>query len=869
MKSRINKGIRQVKHRWLIFFVVYITLLSGSQVFRHYYPFQATPAAEQKTVLVKASQTTEPNSSDAAIAYFDRKAQISDNPRIILLLHGNPLAAESTFEPMLSLLNSTGRVIAPDLPGFGASTRSIADYSIRSHAAYTLDFLDRLNIPSVHIVAYSMGGGVALSMAAMAPERVRSITMLSAVGVQEFELLGNYTINRALHGTQLALIWLLTNGFPHMSLLDRIPLNLSYARNFYDTDQRPLRGYLNQYQTPMLIIHGRRDALVPLAAALEHHRLVPQSELKLYDGGHLMLFSHPEVLAGDIGEFISRVEQNRAASRPRADAIRLAQAAKPLRDVHVPPVSGLALIILMLLIALATLVSEDLTCIGAGLMAARGTIGLAPAVIASFAGILIGDILLYLAGKYLGRPALNYPPLKWMIKNADVTRMSRWFSAKGPTIIISSRFLPGSRLPTYFSAGVLGTGFWFFTFYFTIAAALWTPLLVGLSALIGSRMFDYYDLFRQYGVLILLTTVLMLWMVVKLIIPLFTFRGRRLLLSAVRRKIRWEFWPTYILYLPVIVYFLYLSARFRSLTLFTASNPGIPEGGFMGEPNAQILDNIKDNEGFIARYRMLPANGSPADRIKVARAFIQDVDATFPIVLKQATGHRGAGAGIIKSQKQLETHLKDNEKDFIIQEYVDGYEYRILYYRYPGQNKGHFFSITEKQLLKLTGDGKSTLEELILKDDCAVSLARLHMQANQDRLFQVPEDGEEIWLADVGVRKHGALFFDGRHVCTPELEAIIDKISKSFNGFYFGRYGIRTPSRQDFKMGKNFKVIELTGVTSKATHIYSPGNNLWQFYRVLMQQWKIAYEIGAINRDRGFEPVSLKKMLQIVTGLLL
>jgi membrane protein DedA with SNARE-associated domain len=619
----------------------------------------------------------------------------------------------------------------------------------------------------------------------------------------------------------------------------------------------------------MLILHGRKDALVPLAAALEHHRLVPQSELKLYDGGHLMLFSHPQVLAGDIGEFINRVEQNRAASRAQADPMRLAQAAKPLHEVHVPPVSGLALILLMCLIALATLVSEDLTCIGAGLMAARGTIGLVPAVIASFAGILIGDILLYLAGKYLGRPALNYPPLKWMIKHADVTRMSRWFSAKGPTIIISSRFLPGSRLPTYFSAGVLGTGFWFFTFYFTIAAALWTPLLVGLSALIGIRMFDYYDLFRQYGVLILLATVLMLWMVIKLVIPLFSFRGRRLLLSAVRRKIRWKCWPPYIVYMPVVVYFLYLSARFRSLTLFTAANPGIAEGGFGGETKAQPLDHIRCNQEFIARYRLLPATGSPADRIAAARNFMQDIEATFPIVLKPDAGHRGPGAAIIASQKQLEKHLLENEKDLIIQEYVDGYEYRILYCRYPGQNEGHFFSITEKRRLKLTGDGKSTLEELILKDDRAVSLARLHMQANQDRLFHVPQDGEEILLTDAGARGQGALFFDGRYVQTPELEAIIDKISKSIKGFYFGRFDIRTPSREDLKMGKNFKVIALSGVTSKAKHICSSGNNLRQAYRALMRQWKMAYEIGALNRDRGFEPVSHKKMLQKVTGWLL
>jgi pimeloyl-ACP methyl ester carboxylesterase len=46
----------------------------------------------------------------------------------------------------------------------------------------------------------------------------------------------------------------------------------------------------------MLIIHGTRDPLVPVAATLEHHRLVPQSELTLIDGNHFMVFQRPSVI---------------------------------------------------------------------------------------------------------------------------------------------------------------------------------------------------------------------------------------------------------------------------------------------------------------------------------------------------------------------------------------------------------------------------------------------------------------------------------------------------------------------------------------------------------------------------------------------
>lgn len=81
---------------------------------------------------------------------------------------------------------------------------------------------------------------------------------------------------------------------------------MEFARNFYDSDQRPLRGILKSYRGPMLIIHGRRDPHVPLSAAIEHHRLVPQSELVVLNGNHYIVFQRPEHVAAPLIRFLDR-----------------------------------------------------------------------------------------------------------------------------------------------------------------------------------------------------------------------------------------------------------------------------------------------------------------------------------------------------------------------------------------------------------------------------------------------------------------------------------------------------------------------------------------------------------------------------------
>ena len=110
----------------------------------------------------------------------------------LVLLHGSPGSARN-FEDLGPELAARGwDVFAPDLPGFGRSGGDVPSYSILAQAHATLAMLDALSIERAHLASWSMGGGVVLHVAELAPERVASIAQIAAIGVQEAEGSGSY-----------------------------------------------------------------------------------------------------------------------------------------------------------------------------------------------------------------------------------------------------------------------------------------------------------------------------------------------------------------------------------------------------------------------------------------------------------------------------------------------------------------------------------------------------------------------------------------------------------------------------------------------------------------------------------------------------
>jgi hypothetical protein len=237
---------------------------------------------------------------------------------------------------------------------------------------------------------------------------------------------------------------------------------------------------------------------------------------------------------------------------------------------------------------------------------------------------------------------------------------------------------------------------------------------------------------------------------------------------------------------------------------------------------------------------------------------------SFPIVLKPDAGQRGSGVVIARSAQQMKQYLAASSVPVILQEYVAGKEFGVFYVRYPGNEHGRVFSVTEKQMPVVVGDGSRRLEELILADDRAICMADFYVRKNSQRAHEVPARGEQVQLVEIGTHCRGSVFLDGSYAVTAALEKTIERIAGSFDGFFFGRFDIRVPSVEDFMAGRDLKVIELNGVTSEATHIYDPKLSLWDAYRVLFEQWRIAFEIGDENRKRGVQPYSIMELLRMV-----
>lgn len=505
-------------------------------------------------------------------------------------------------------------------------------------------------------------------------------------------------------------------------------------------------------------------------------------------------------------------------------------------------------------ISLGTFASEDLACIGAGLLASSGELGLGWAMIAAYMGILIGDTIIFAAGYFIGQPLLQHRWARWFISERAVKRASNMFERHGLWIILATRFIPGTRTATYFASGSLHAPFVKFVAVFALAAAAWTPLLVGISYLVGQSLLEIYGVYEAFTLPAILAAGLFLYLVFHYGIPLFSWKGRRRLKGKWMRAVRWEYWPWWQVYWLVVLYILFLGfIRFRRPILFTAVNPCMPHGGFLGESKSDILKGLAGARDSLPKWVTVEP-GDCNERLDTLDSLMEEMGLEFPVALKPDEGQRGLSVAIIRERKQAEEWLAGNPAPAILQDYIGGREFGIFYVRRPSQANGRIVSITLKQQLDVTGDGSSSLEDLIHAHPRAIAMLDTFLDRFCDDLERVLAMGETIRLGELGTHALGSLFLDGRHLLTDELERAMDTIAKSYEGFYFGRFDIKAPDDESLMRGENLSIIEVNGLTSEATHIYDPGNSILVAWKVLCWQWRTAFEIALENAHNGHAP---------------
>ncbi len=326
------------------------------------------------------------------------------------------------------------------------------------------------------------------------------------------------------------------------------------------------------------------------------------------------------------------------------------------------------------------------------------------------------------------------------------------------------------------------------------------------------------------------------------------------------RSSRWEFWPSWLYYAPIVLWILWLGLKHLSPMAFTAANPGLESGGMVGEKKHMALQPLQDNAPDLVAHFSLITTLVAAQRFVEAAKFIAKQG--LPVVLKPDVGQRGRGVFVARTTDQADDYLSRFSGAVIVQKHIEGEEFGVFVARMPGQSLPEILSVVHKTFPSVTGDGVQNLKQLILSDARAKLISALLFKRWAAELSRVPAIGEVIKLVEIGAHCRGSLFLDARQHATPELVATLGRLLDAVPGYAFGRMDVRVPSIENFRQGAGIKVLELNGVSAESAHIYHPGTPLLDGYRAMFRQWSTAFDIGAAYAKSGVATTSAFQLLR-------
>ena len=207
------------------------------------------------------------------------------------------------------------------------------------------------------------------------------------------------------------------------------------------------------------------------------------------------------------------------------------------------------------------------------------------------------------------------------------------------------------------------------------------------------------------------------------------------------RIFHWEYWPFELIYFPIFPVWFYFALRARSFFFFNAANPSIKNGGMAMESKMEIYDMIPNK--VIPKTAFVPVGTT----LETILQKIADLDLSFPLIVKPDIGMKALGVEKIENREQLGAYAKRINHDFLVQELITHpEEIGVFYVRYHNEKKGRITGIVSKEFLGVTGNGKQTIEELIIENPRShFQLAQLKRKYGK-RLQDVLDAGERFIL---------------------------------------------------------------------------------------------------------------------------
>jgi pimeloyl-ACP methyl ester carboxylesterase len=258
---------------------------------------------------------------------------------LILLIHGSGVNARYWVEQIRGLTGA--RVLAIDLPGHGDSDDDTAARSVEQYADVAAGFIDALGVSPVIAVGHSLGGAVALALAARRPAAVRGLVLLSTCARLPSTGHSAQWLLPFLPGSFRKMLFFMTAqaflfapsasagavGFGMQELRACRPETL--ASDIAISRSMDLTARARALRVPTLVLCGSRDQITPPALSRELHGLIAGSRLSVIEGaGHMVLMEAPGLVNGEIQSFADGIAlplrvPARVPHRPRSWVHRL------------------------------------------------------------------------------------------------------------------------------------------------------------------------------------------------------------------------------------------------------------------------------------------------------------------------------------------------------------------------------------------------------------------------------------------------------------------------------------------------------------------------------------------------------------------
>lgn len=320
---------------------------------------------------------------------------------------------------------------------------------------------------------------------------------------------------------------------------------------------------------------------------------------------------------------------------------------------------------------------------------------------------------------------------------------------------------------------------------------------------------------------------------------------------------RLERLPKWLNLIPMIGQWLWLSIRYGSWTLPAAANPQITAGGLAGEGKSEYFHIMgRTASAHTADFTVLRNTCSPSI-VRDAEQSMAEAGLNYPLILKPDIGWCGFGVRIVRDREELTDYLATfpRNENVILQRFVsyEG-EAGIYYVRRPSDAHGRITGVLLRFFPRVTGDGRSTIAELMARNPRACRLGRDKRSEPCCDTARIPALGEIVRLSVTGSTRVGGMYQDASELITPELEDAINVIAMDMKDLHVARFDVRYESIGAMRAGHSFTIIEVNGAGSEAVHAWDPRYTLLEAYKIVFEKQRMLFSIGAAMRKLGHKP---------------